>query len=80
MSRLLAALAVIILLGASTLAQDRRIFTVGAATAARGQKAAGTIEVPAGSDAALSIPSPSFMALSPGGAGSGRQDCRDKSA
>jgi hypothetical protein len=66
MSRLLAALAVVILPGASTLAQDRRIFTVGTATAARGQKATGTIEVPAGSDAALSIPSPSFMALSPG--------------
>src|ERR1700741_1666347 len=31
-------------------------FTVGNATAARGQKTTGTIEVPAGSDAALSIP------------------------
>jgi predicted deacylase len=37
-------------------AQDRRSFTVGNATAARGQKVTGTIEVPAGSDAALSIP------------------------
>src|SRR5258708_6068505 len=39
-----------------TAAQDRASFTVGTATAARGQKATGTIEVPAGSDAALSIP------------------------
>ncbi|HXM36601.1 MAG TPA: hypothetical protein VN920_15510, partial [Pyrinomonadaceae bacterium] len=36
--------------------RDRASFTVGTATAARGQKATGTIEVPAGSDAALSIP------------------------
>ena len=36
--------------------QDRKIFTVGTATATRGQKATGTIEVPAGNDAALSIP------------------------
>jgi hypothetical protein len=37
-------------------AQDRATFTVGTATAARGQKAVGAIEVPAGVDAALSIP------------------------
>ncbi len=37
-------------------AQDRPSFTVGTAKAARGQKANGVIEVPAGSDAALSIP------------------------
>ena len=37
-------------------AQDRETFTVGTATASRGQKATGTIEVPAASDAALSIP------------------------
>src|SRR5262245_16480401 len=36
--------------------QDRGTFTVGTATAARGQKAAGAIEVPAGTDAATSIP------------------------
>jgi predicted deacylase len=40
----------------STAAQTRATFTVGTATAARGQKATGTIEVPAGVDAALSIP------------------------
>lgn len=37
-------------------AQNRTAFTVGTATAARGQKATGTIEVPAGIDAGLSIP------------------------
>jgi predicted deacylase len=42
------------LIAASAIAQNT--FTVGNATAARGQKAYGTIEVPAGVDAALSIP------------------------
>jgi predicted deacylase len=37
-------------------AQDRSTFTVGTAKAARGEKATGVIEVPAGSDAALGIP------------------------
>jgi hypothetical protein len=36
--------------------QDRSTFAVGTARAARGQKVTGTIEVPAASDAALSIP------------------------
>ena len=53
-------LAALMLIGAiiSTIAsaQDRSSFTVGTATAARGQKATGTIEVPAANDAALSIP------------------------
>jgi predicted deacylase len=35
---------------------DRTIFTVGTVKAARGQTATGSIEVPAGSDAAMSIP------------------------
>src|SRR5215475_6835676 len=47
-------------------AQDRASFTVGNATAARGQKATGTIEVPAGSDAALSIPVAVFHGAKPG--------------
>ncbi len=34
-------------------AQDRSTFTVGSATAGRGQKATGVIAVPAGTDAAL---------------------------
>ncbi|MBK8313065.1 MAG: succinylglutamate desuccinylase/aspartoacylase family protein [Acidobacteria bacterium] len=37
-------------------AQDRATFTIGTATATRGQKATGMIMVPAGSDAATSIP------------------------
>ena len=47
-------------------AQRRDTFTVGTATAARGQKAIGTIEVPAGSDAALSIPVAIFHGAKPG--------------
>ena len=43
-------------LNASAHAQDRASFTVGTATATRGQKVSGAIDVPAGSDAALSIP------------------------
>ena len=35
---------------------DRALFTVGSAKAARGQTATGAIDVPAGSDAAMSIP------------------------
>lgn len=67
MSRLITALAIV----ASALvipiaAQDRATFNVGTATAARGQKATGTIEVPAGSDAALSIPVAVFHGAKPG--------------
>ena len=51
---------------AAVQAQDRNTFTVGTATAARGQKATGTIEVPAGSDAALSIPVAVFHGAKPG--------------
>ncbi len=46
--------------------QDRKSFTVGTASAARGQKATGTIEVPAGSDAALSIPVAVIHGAKPG--------------
>src|SRR4030088_2961485 len=45
---------------------NRTTFTVGTATAARGQKATGTLEVPAGSDAALSIPVAIFHGAKPG--------------
>jgi len=51
--------------GAAT-GQDRANFTVGNATAARGQKVTGTIEVPAGSDAALSIPVAVIHGAKPG--------------
>ena len=47
-------------------AQDRKTFTVGTATAARGQKATGAIELPAGSDPALSIPVAFFHGAKPG--------------
>jgi hypothetical protein len=49
-----------------TAAQDRATFTVGSATAARGQKATGMIEVPAGSDAGTSIPVAVFHGAKPG--------------
>lgn len=47
-----------ILMSCATLAsaQDRPTFTVGTATASRGQKVTGVIEVPAGLDTAMSIP------------------------
>jgi uncharacterized protein len=45
-----------LVLPVSVAAQDRTTFTVGSATAARGQKATGVIETPAGSDAGTSIP------------------------
>jgi uncharacterized protein len=47
---------IIVASAASGLAQDRATFSVGTATATRGQKATGVIEVPAAMDAALSIP------------------------
>lgn len=50
----------------SAAAQDRASFTVGTATATRGQKATGTIEVPAGVDAGLSIPVALFHGAKPG--------------
>ncbi len=50
----------------STAAQERATFTVGTATAARGQKATGAIEVPAGSDAATNIPVAVFHGAKPG--------------
>src|SRR6186997_433713 len=50
-------LCVLVLVFVSTgVAQDRKTFTVGTVTVTRGQKRTGTIEVPAASDAALSIP------------------------
>ncbi len=47
-------------------AQDRKTFTVGTASATRGQKVTGTIEVPAGVDAALSIPVAVIHGAKPG--------------
>lgn len=67
MSHLIAVLGfVVFALSIPIAAQDRATFTVGTATATRGQKATGTIEVPAGSDAALSIPVVVFHGAKPG--------------
>jgi len=51
---------------AQALAKDRATFNVGTATATRGQKATGMIEVPAGIDAGLSIPVAVFHGAKPG--------------
>ncbi|HXA15626.1 MAG TPA: succinylglutamate desuccinylase/aspartoacylase family protein [Thermoanaerobaculia bacterium] len=56
MSRLFRILGLVAIVAYSLIANAEEAFTVGTATAARGQKATGTIEVPAGVDAALSIP------------------------
>src|SRR2546428_13103599 len=66
MQRLVTAAAILAVVFVSAIAQDRKTFTVGTATAARGQKATGTIEVPAGSDPALSIPVAVFHGAKPG--------------
>ena len=66
MSRLIAAVTLAFLFVGLCAAQDRKSFTVGSATATRGQKATGTIEVPAGVDAALSIPVAVIHGAKPG--------------
>ena len=66
MSRLIATGALVFLFLGLSVAQDRKTFTVGSATATRGQKATGTIEVPAGVDAALSIPVAVIHGAKPG--------------
>src|SRR5215470_17270589 len=67
MSRLIIAIiGLALVLAGSTVAQDRGVFTVGSAAAARGEKAVGAIEVPAGSDAGTSIPVAVFHGAKPG--------------
>jgi len=66
MSRLIITAGLTLLFVISATAQDRAAFTVGTAIAARGHKATGMIEVPAGSDAALSIPVAGFDGAKPG--------------
>lgn len=58
--------ALILFLTSLSAAQDRKTFTVGTASATRGQKVTGTIEVPAGVDAALSIPIAVIHGAKPG--------------
>jgi predicted deacylase len=64
LSRILCLLLMITFCSAAVLAQNT--FTVGTATAAPGQKATGILEVPAGADAAMSIPVVVFRGVKPG--------------
>jgi predicted deacylase len=66
MRPLIASFVLTLLLTILTAAQDHKTFTVGNATAARGQKVTGTIEVPAGIDAGLSIPVAVIHGVRPG--------------
>lgn len=56
LQRLTIAVGVMLFLTSLSAAQDRTTFRVGTASAARGQKVTGTIEVPPGIDSTLSIP------------------------
>lgn len=56
LQRLTVAVGVVLFICSLSNAQDRNTFRVGTASAARGQKVTGTIDVPPGVDAALSIP------------------------
>jgi len=64
LNRIVCLLSVIAFCSASMLAQNN--FTVGTATAGPGQKATGTLEVPAGIDAATSIPVVVLRGAKPG--------------
>ena len=66
LQRLTIAAAVLFFLTSLVAAQDRSTFKVGTASAARGQKVTGSIEVPAGTDAALSIPVAVIHGAKPG--------------
>ena len=66
MPRALAAIILALHFASFSAAQDRKTFTVGTASANRGQKATGTIEVPAASDAALSVPVAVVQGAKPG--------------
>jgi len=66
MSRLIASLLLILTIASISPAQDRTTFTVGNATAKRGQKVTGVIAVPAGVDAATNIPVAVIHGAKPG--------------
>jgi uncharacterized protein len=66
LQRLTVTVGVLLFLTSLSAAQDRSTFRVGTATAARGQKVTGTIEVPAGVDPALSIPVAVIHGTKPG--------------
>ena len=64
--RLIIALVITLLSTVLSVGQDSKTFRVGTASAGRGQKVTGTIEVPAGSDPALSIPVAVIHGAKPG--------------
>jgi predicted deacylase len=66
MLKLIAAVGLAVVLDSFGAAQDRKTFTVGTASAARGHKVTGWIEVPPGSDAGLSIPVAVIHGAKPG--------------
>lgn len=66
LKRLTMAVGVMLLLTSPKAAQDRNTFRVGTASAARGQKVTGTIEVPPSIDPALSIPVAVIHGAKPG--------------
>ena len=66
MRPLIASLALSLFLVTPTTGQDRKTITVGNATALRGQSVTGTIEVPPGVDAGLSIPVAVIHGAKPG--------------
>jgi predicted deacylase len=66
MRRLIASLFLILTVASISPAQDRTTFTVGTATAKRGQKVTGAISVPAGVDAATNIPVAVIHGAKPG--------------
>lgn len=66
MRRLIGLLLLIFTLANTSFAQDRKTFTVGTATAQRGQKVTGVIAVPAGVDAATNIPVAVIHGAKPG--------------
>lgn len=66
MSRLIGSLLLILTIASISPAQERKTFTVGTATAERGQKVTGVIAVPAGVDAATNIPVAVIHGAKPG--------------
>lgn len=66
LKRLTMAVGVMLYLTSLSAAQDRNTFRVGTASAARGQKVTGTIEVPPSIDSALSIPVAVIHGAKPG--------------
>lgn len=66
MRPLIASFLLMLLLALLAPGQDRKTFTVGTVTAARGQKVTGTIEVPPGVDPGLSIPVAVIHGAKPG--------------